>query len=136
MKNILVTIDFDDQARMLLDKAEELAIKFDSKIWVLHIAAPDPDFVGYEAGPQVVRDTRAETLREEHKKLQEYADQLEQKGLNVESLLVQGATAATIVQESIDLDADLIIMGYHEHSWLHKVFVGDSTALETISKSK
>ena len=48
MKTILVTIDFDKSDQMLIDKAFQMAEVFGSKIWILHIAAPDPDFVGYE----------------------------------------------------------------------------------------
>ena len=72
MKNILVTIDFDKSEALLLDKAVQMAEAFGSKLWLMHIAAPDPDFVGYDVGPQYIRDSRAEDLRQEHRKLQEY----------------------------------------------------------------
>ncbi len=65
MKNILVTIDFNKNEELLIDKAFQLAESFNSKLWLMHIAAPDPDFVGYEVGPQYIRDSRAteEVLR-------------------------------------------------------------------------
>ena len=69
MKNILVSIDFNEQEALLMDRAYEFAKAFDAKIWLVHIAAPDPDFVGYDAGPQYVRDARAEDLKGEHKLL-------------------------------------------------------------------
>jgi len=62
MKNILVTIDFDVQTTLLIDSAYKLANAFDSKIWLVHIAAPNPDFAGYEVGPQYIRDSRAHEL--------------------------------------------------------------------------
>ena len=47
MKNILVTVNFEEkETNILINKAVELAEKFGSKIWLIHIAAPDPDFVG------------------------------------------------------------------------------------------
>ena len=55
-----------------LNKAFQLAKSFDSKLWLMHIAAPNPDFVGYEAGPQYIRDNRGTELRKEHKLLQKY----------------------------------------------------------------
>lgn len=70
IKNILVAIDFNETVGELLSYAEALAIKFDAKIWVLHVAAPNPDFVGYEPGPQYIRDFKADELREEHRSLQ------------------------------------------------------------------
>ena len=55
MKNILVTIDFKRNDQLLIDKAFQLAESFDSKLWLIHIAAPDPDFVGYEVGPPIYK---------------------------------------------------------------------------------
>ena len=61
MKNILVTVNFEEkETNLLIAKAVELAEKFGSKIWLIHIAAPDPEFVGYEVGPQYIRDHRAD----------------------------------------------------------------------------
>lgn len=122
MKNVLVTVDFDEKNILLLDKAMELAPKFGSKVWVMHIAAPDPDFVGYEAGPQYIRDDRAGVLRKEHKLIGEYIDKLKEKGIQAEGLLVQGATAETILDECIHLNIDLLIIGHHKHSLLHRTF--------------
>ncbi|MEL0456666.1 universal stress protein [Flavobacteriaceae bacterium SZ-1-7] len=135
MKNILVSIDFDGNEQVLLDNAVMLAQKFGSKIWVLHIAAPNPDFVGYEVGPRFERDFRANQLREEHKKIQEYSDNLEQKGLHAEALLIQGATVETIMEKANDLNIDLIIAGHSDHDFLYKAFIG-SVSSQIIKKSK
>jgi nucleotide-binding universal stress UspA family protein len=135
MKNILVTIDFDIKEQLVLDKAFELAERFDSKIWLIHIAAPDPDFVGYEVGPQYIRDCRASELRKEHKLLQEYANTLNQKGVEAEGLLVQGATIEMIMKEAKKLHVDLIITGHHEHNFLYKAFVG-SVSRKIVEESK
>lgn len=62
MKNILVTIDFNENENLLLDKAYQMAKAFGAKLWLMHIAAPDPDFVGYDVGPQYIRDARATEL--------------------------------------------------------------------------
>jgi len=124
MNNILVSIDFNEQEAFLMDKAYELGKAFDAKIWLLHIAAPDPDFVGYDVGPQYVRDTRAEDLHKEHQLLQDYAKQLELKGVKAEGLLVQGGTVEMILKEAKKLNTDLIITGHHDHNFLYKAFLG------------
>ena len=135
MKNILVTIDFKNDEQLLVDKAFQLAKQFDSKIWLVHIAAPDPDFVGYEVGPQYIRDSRASELREEHKLLQKLSNELKEKGVTAEGLLVQGATIEMIMEESKKLNVDLIIAGHHEHSFLYNAFVG-SISGQIVKKSK
>ncbi len=135
MKNILVTIDINKSDHLLIDQAFQLAERFNSKIWLMHIAAPDPDFVGYEVGPQYIRDARATELREEHRLLQEYAAMLTKKGVDSEGLLVQGATIEMIIKESQQLNVDLIVTGHHEHGFLYNAFVG-SVSSEIIKKSK
>ena len=135
MKNILVAIDFEDKAILLLEKAMEIAEKFNSKVWIVHIVAPDPDFIGYEIGPQYIRDSRAEELRKEHKSLQNLAKTLIEKGIDADGLLIQGATREMILQESEKLNIDLIIIGHHEHGLLYKIFAG-SVAAQVIRHSK
>ena len=134
MENLLVAIDFNGDETPLLDKAVELAEKFDSKVWLIHVAAPDPDFVGYDVGPQSVRDSRASQLRKEHRQLQEYAQRLEKQQVMVTPLLLQGATIEVIQEEIDKLGIDLIIMGHHEHGFLHQAFMG-SVSRKIIKKS-
>ena len=82
MINILVTFDFNRNEELLIDKAVQLAEQFDSKVWIIHIASPDPYFVGYDVGPQYIRDGRSLELRKEHKILQEHTNVLKQKGIS------------------------------------------------------
>jgi nucleotide-binding universal stress UspA family protein len=135
MKNILVTIDFNANEKLLIDKAFQMAQAFNSKLWLMHVAAPNPDFIGYEAGPQSVRDSRASELRKEHQLIQEYSASLKEKGIDSVSLLEQGETIETIIEESKNLNIDLIIAGHHEHGFFYNAFVG-SVSAEIIKKSK
>ncbi|MDW5290402.1 universal stress protein [Formosa sp. PL04] len=135
MKNILVTIDFNGKEKLLLEKAHDLAVAFNSKLWIMHIAAPDPDFVGYSVGPQEVRDDRAEDLRTEHRLLQQYSDEMIERGLDAEGLLVEGATIETILNEADKLHADIIISGHENHGFFYRAVIG-STAEQLIEKSK
>jgi nucleotide-binding universal stress UspA family protein len=126
MKNLLVTVTFEEKETMtLISHAASIAEKFGSKIWLVHIAAPDPDFVGYEVGPQYIRDHRADELKKEHKLVKKYADELKAKNLNAEGLLVQGATVDMILKESAKLNIDLVVIGHHKHNLLYKVFIQD-----------
>lgn len=135
MKNILVTIDFEKETSLLVDKAFDLARKFDSKVWLVHIAAPDPDFVGYEAGPQNEIDFRADELRSERKIIEKYVHQLREKGINAEGLLIQGPTVDTILKETEKLNIDLVIIGHHKHRLFYKTFVGNTDSA-LVNKSK
>ena len=135
IKNILLSIDFDDNEQKLLDTAKQMGLAFNAKVWLIHIAAPDPDFVGYDVGPQYIRDQRAEDLREEHKKLQNYADNLNVSGVDSDGLLVQGATTDMILKEAKQLNIDLMILGHNKRNYLYDIFVG-SVSEDVIKESK
>src|SRR4051812_17361833 len=101
MKNILIAIDFDPKTKKLLELSAEIAAKFKSKLWIVHVAAPEPDFVGYHlnSGIEYVDLQRADDLRKEHKTIQRCAETLNKKGLQATGLLVQGATVKTVLEE-------------------------------------
>lgn len=122
MKNILIAVDIDDNLDKLIDKTAELINLKTAKLWLVHVAAPDPDFVGYEVGPQYIRDDLAHNLRKEHSWLAGYTKRLNTAGYHAEGLLIQGATVETLYSETKKLSIDLLIMGRHEHGWLYKLF--------------
>ncbi|WP_111684901.1 universal stress protein [Winogradskyella tangerina] len=124
MKNILLPIDFKGSEQLLLDKAYEIAEKFKSKVWLIHVAAPDPDYIGYDAGPQSIRDSRAEELREEHKQIQTYARSLTQKGIETDALLIQGTTVDTLLEKTEALNIDLMVIGRQSHGLFYKAIFG------------
>ena len=124
MKTILAPIDFSDVSTAVIATAESLARSFSAALWLIHVAAPNPDFVGFEAGPQSVRDQRAEHPRDEHRQLQEEAARLESAGVNATALLVQGPTVEKIFAEAERLQADWIVIGSHGHGAAYRALLG------------
>ncbi len=135
MKNIMVAVDFNDSIGDLMTYAESLAQKFNSKIWVLHVADPEPDFIGYEPGPQYIRDIKAEEYREEHHNLQEICKNFISEDLDSEALLIQGSTVETVLEEAKKLNIDLLIVGTHKHSFLHNL-LKESVSMELLKKAE
>lgn len=135
MKNILVTIEINEDADILISKASELAKYCNAKLWIVHIAQPDPDFAGYEVGPKYIRDFRASELREEHKILGEKEKELNKQGIETTALLIQGATTMTILEECRKLDVDMVVIGHHKSSILYRAFFG-SIDSQLIDKSE
>ncbi len=134
MKNLLVALDMKPSDALLLAQASLLAQKCGSRIWMIHVASPDPDFVGFEMGPKYIRDFVADELRTEHRQLQAYVAELKGKSLDAEGLLVQGPTIDMIEAEAKKLNIDLLILGSHKHSFLYEAFVGN-TAVRIIKES-
>lgn len=127
MKNILVAIDFSDMAEAVVRAAAKLADGRSVHLYLVHVAAPEPDFVGYEAGPSHVRDDRAKTLHREHKTLQESAQWLRDAGIEITPLLVQGPTVETLLKLAEKHAVDGIVVGTHGHTAIHELFVGSVT---------
>lgn len=123
-KNILTLIDFSETCHLVVGRASELSSFYNAKCWLMHVAAPDPDFVGYEVGPQYIRDHRAEMLKDEHSKLEGYKEQLEKEGVKSEILLIQGQINSTIISEIERLNIDMVVLGSHGHSKLYDLVVG------------
>ena len=123
-KNILGLIDFSSVSEDIVSKAGELSKVYDAKCWLVHVARPDPEFIGYDVGPKYIRDARAEHLLEEHHKLDEYKSRLISEGVNCEALLVQGEIMDTIHHEVDKLGIDLIVLGSHGRSMLYELMVG------------
>jgi nucleotide-binding universal stress UspA family protein len=121
---LLVAIDFADATETLLKVAGNVAKTTAAAVYVMHVAEPDPSFVGYEAGPDVVRDQVAHEFREQHRALQAYADRMRSGGLEVTALLVRGPTAKTLLDEADRLQIDLIVMGTHGRSAVMDILVG------------
>lgn len=135
MKNILLAVDLSQDDKLLLDYAEQFAKKFNSKVWIVHITSPEPEFMGYDYGLQYIRDVRANELRTEHKQVQEYADRFRNMKVESEALLIQGLLIERIIEEAVKLNINLIILGSHEHGFLYNALIG-STSAQILRKSK
>lgn len=124
---ILAALDLAADHSDLLREARTWASGLGATLWLLHVAAPNPDFVGYETGPDTVRDAIAHQLRVQRVQLEEMAETLRRDGLEVTALLVQGPTADTILREADKIGADIILMGTRAHGKLHEWLVGSTS---------
>jgi len=127
MKKILVPVDFSDVTPRVVAHAAEMAQVGGGELLLLHVAAPEPEFVGYEPGPDSVRKAVARELVEEHRKVHALARDLEARGIRVASRVVAGYVAERILVEADRFGADLIVMGSHGHGALHDLLVGSAT---------
>jgi len=124
MKQIIAAIDFSPVSDEVVDRAAQIARAFSARLTLLHIAAPEPDFIGYDPGPETVRESRAGELRFEHRELQQRGKKLRDRGVDAEGLLIQGPTVETIIEKARDIEADLIVLGSHGHGAVYRVLMG------------
>ncbi|WP_367026874.1 universal stress protein [Methylococcus sp. ANG] len=123
---LLVAIDFSEITDKVLGQAKLLAKALSAEIWLLHVAEPEPDFVGYDADPLVMRDLAAETYKIWHQRVQDAAKALRAEGFSCTGLMIQGPTVDTILKEAERLQADMIVLGSHGKGLLARLIVGSS----------
>jgi nucleotide-binding universal stress UspA family protein len=73
---LLIGVDLSESTEKVVKKAEEIAAALSAKVWLLHVAEPEPDFVGLKVGPQSARDSLSRRFHAEHRQIQEMAERL------------------------------------------------------------
>lgn len=121
---LLVAVDFSSAFESVIAQAGKLGNLLDAKIWLLHVADPNPELVGNEVASQELRFLAANEFHKEHRKLQQAGDELRKAGLDCVALLVQGGTVTTILSEAEKLDIDMIILGSHGKDTMKKLLLG------------
>ena len=124
MNILLVPVDFSKVTDIVIQHATRMASAFDGEIYLLHVEPPNPDFVGYEPGPDSVRDAVAKGIREDMHEIHVLRDRLREQGVQVESLVIQGPTVQKILEESQRLQADAIVLGSHGRGALMNLLMG------------
>ncbi len=132
--SLLVALDFSSVSDAQLEIVSRLA-RPNRDVYLLHVAEPDPSFIGMEAGPVEVRDQVAREFQQEHEKLHAMADRLRDAGYEVTALLVQGPTVQTILKEAEKVGAEVIVVGSHGRGKLFDLVVG-SVSAGVIRKAK
>jgi nucleotide-binding universal stress UspA family protein len=132
---ILAAIDFSPVTEQVLGTLVRMAAALPTQVWLIHVASPEPAFVGYEAGPDVVRGQVAAELHASHRQLQQLADRLRASGVETTALQLQGKTVETVISEANKLPASLIVLGSHGHGAVYNMLVG-SVAEGIVRESK
>lgn len=124
MKTILAPVDFSNVTPSVLEFAVVLATKFSSRLLLLHIIEPTPDFTGLETVTTPVYLPVPPDPHRAQMQLDVLAEPLRTQGLHVETKHGYGRTTAMILDEQKVQDAGLIILGSHGHGALYHLLMG------------
>lgn len=124
---ILVAVDLSNATKRVIQVTERIARGMSGEAWVLHVAEAEPDLVGFDAGPEVVRDQVAKEFREEHKAVQQHAKTLREAGIEATALLIRGPIVETVLEQAERIEADLLIVGSHGFGALYDLLVGSAS---------
>jgi nucleotide-binding universal stress UspA family protein len=124
MKTMLVPIDFSDVTSVIIKAAAEWALTGGYRIHLLHVLPEEADLVGYETGMQLLPSLAPARSAEDSRLMDLCRQQLEQKGIEVTTRIVEGAPALEIVDAAESVHADLVVLGSHRHGILHHLLLG------------
>ena len=132
MKLIVALIDFSDVTPELITLAGKVACGMKSKLILLHVAMPDPDFVKGHEREEHSREELVGDSRNPHRKLEILELELKKLGIDAASMIVHGDSLSgnpvrKIVDEVDRLTPDLVVMGSHGHGRLYEMLVGSVT---------
>ena len=94
---VLAALDLDRTTPDVLREARLWTRRLGAELFLIHVADPDPDFIGYGAGPESVRLAVAHKFTRAHQRIEALATELRKEGfVATTALLIQGATAETM----------------------------------------
>lgn len=123
----LVAIDFSESMKKIIENVKLCIHDEKNEVILLHVAEPDPDFVGYEVDTEQIRDVEAKRYYKEMCDLEAIKEDLKKEGINSQALLIQGAIVETILKEAEKLAVDVIIMGSHGKNFMQRTLLGSSS---------
>ena len=131
---VLAALDLDRTTPDVLRETRLWTRRLGAELFLIHVAEPDPDFIGYGAGPESVRLAVAHKFTRAHQRIEALSVELRKEGLDATALLLQGATAETILREADRLSADVVLMGTRARGAVRELFVG-SVSKEVLRRS-
>jgi nucleotide-binding universal stress UspA family protein len=124
MNKIIVAVDLSDVATAALDQTVSFARAFKSHVIILHVEVPVPTYIGNEIVQPVLPTDNEEEMNLIKKDLSSMANYLNQRGVEAEYELMKGPIVETIIEKAAVYNADLIILGAHNHGFLYRAFIG------------
>lgn len=134
MKTILVPIDSKKEGDLVAEKAIQIASAFDSTVHLVHVTSVKDK--GKEADREVenVSPEDVSAFEKEMEIMSRFKAKFTNAGLNCEVHLLRGAPARQVLNISRQIGAELIVLGYIEHSTWYKTFIG-SVSNEVLRES-
>lgn len=124
MDKIIVAVDLSDVATVALNHTVSFAKAFKSHVRILHVEVPVPTYIGNEIVQPVIPTDSEEELDLIKKDLAAMVDHLAQRGVEADYELVKGPIVESIIDKAASYNADMIILGAHNHGFLYRAFIG------------
>ena len=93
-------------------------------MYLVHIYAPEPDFVGYAEYAYPGVDEREEELREEKNKIREWIDALKDRGVDASGYMREGDTVLGLLEFAEKREVNMLVIGTHGRGIVERLLLG------------
>lgn len=124
MDKIIVAVDLSDVATVALNHTVSFAKAFKSHVRILHVEVPVPTYIGNEIVQPVIPTDNEEEMDRIKKDLSAMVEHLTSKGVEADYELVKGPIVESIIDKAANYNADMIVLGAHNHGFLYRAFIG------------
>lgn len=121
---VVIAVDMSAVSSRAVEAVRRLFPHEGLRVVLVHVAEPDPAFVGWEGGPEVVRDQMADIYRHARREVEAMATSLRDDGIDAVGVTIQGVVVDTILSEAARADANLIVVGSQGHGAAFDLFAG------------
>jgi nucleotide-binding universal stress UspA family protein len=128
-QTILVPLDGSKRAEAILPYVEELASSRKSKVILLQVIEPSTTTISpYDMVPYYDTELAERIVQEAKTYIAAQQGALQEKGIDVEALVAQGAVVRSILDVADQKNVDLVAMASHGRSGVGRVFYGSVAA--------
>ncbi|MFH7320052.1 universal stress protein [Desulfurivibrio sp. D14AmB] len=123
-KKILVPVDFSDNSRKILSSAADLAQVFGAELSVVFVVQSFDDYSGFFVPHVPIAQFEEEMVRSAEDKMSSFIKESLPADTAVQTRVLAGDVAETIVEHAARTGIDLIVMGTHGYKGLERVLFG------------
>lgn len=127
MKTILAPIDFSGVSDAVVNEAATLARALNGRVILLTVIQPPIITSEYAPMMENLAEITAAGEKAAAKKLADIEQKLQKDMIPAETIQVNGAPVAHIVEQAQKLGADYVVMGSHGHTAVYDLLVGSTT---------
>ncbi len=134
IKKILVPVDFSDYSKNALRYANNLALIFDSKIFLVYVIEPMIYPADFSMGQIAIPQTDFDIQSRAEEELNKLANHEISPKTEVQIIIKSGKPFMEIISTASEYDIDLIIIATHGHTGVEHILFG-STAEKVVRKA-
>ncbi len=120
----LVAIDLSEPTRKIVETLKTCTDPNRDEVWLLHVAQPEPEFVGFDVDTPQMREVLAKRFHTQMCALERFEEELVALGVRCTAQMLQGDIIETILHKAKQEQVDMIMIGSHGHRFLSRMLLG------------